>query len=97
VKTLRALLRALAFMRLNRDETLQNSMAWLGLDRDLAERSYDAMLPNYAFDGSMDRDQFGKYVDMIANRRAAWQKNFSLADVSDFSFVEQASRDLAVK
>jgi len=97
-KTLRALLKAMAFIRQNRDETVQRVMDWLALDRELAERSYGAMVSNYAFDGTMDRQQLSQYVQLVAQRRpGAPQKNFSLADVTDFSFIEQARRELAGK
>jgi NitT/TauT family transport system substrate-binding protein len=97
-KALRALLKAMAFIRQNRDETVQRAMEWLALDRDLAERSYEAMVFNYAFDGIMDRQQLSQYVELVSRRRpGAPQKNFSLADVADFSFVEQARRELAGK
>lgn len=94
-KTLLALLKALAFIRQNRDETVQKAMAWLSLDRDLAERSYEAMVPNYAFDGTMDRQQLSQYVEFVSRRRpGAPQKRYNLQDVADFSFVEQARREL---
>lgn len=97
-KTLRAILKALAFMRKNRDETVQRTMEWLAIDRDLAERSYDAMLPNYSLDGNIDREQLVRYVELVSQRRpGAPQKHFSLADVADFSFIEQAHRELADK
>ena len=97
-KTLRAILKALAFMRKKRDETVQRTMEWLAIDRDLAERSYDAMLPNYSLDGNIDREQLVRYVELVSQRRpGAPQKHFSLADVADFSFIEQAHRELADK
>jgi ABC-type nitrate/sulfonate/bicarbonate transport system substrate-binding protein len=94
-KVLRGILKAMAFIRQNRDETVQKAMEWLALDRDLAARSYDAMLPNYAFDGTMDRQQLSQYVDLISQRRSgAAQKNFSLAEVADFTLVEQVRREM---
>jgi ABC-type nitrate/sulfonate/bicarbonate transport system substrate-binding protein len=94
-KTLRAILKAMMFMRQNRAETVQKAVEWLALDRDLAGRSYDAMISNYAFDGVMDRQQLSQYVELVSQRRAgAPQKNFSLGDVADFSFLEQARREL---
>ncbi|MGE5819593.1 MAG: ABC transporter substrate-binding protein [Deltaproteobacteria bacterium] len=93
-KMLRAILKAMVFIRQNRDETVQKALEWLALDRDLAERSYEAMLSNYAFDGTMDRQQLSQYVDLVSRRRpGAPQKNFSLADVADFSLIEQARRE----
>jgi NitT/TauT family transport system substrate-binding protein len=97
-KTLRAILKALAFMRKNRDETVQKTLEWLAIDRDLAERSYDVMLPNYALDGNIDREQLARYVEFVSQRRPeAPQKHFSLTDVVDFSFIAQARRELAEK
>jgi ABC-type nitrate/sulfonate/bicarbonate transport system substrate-binding protein len=97
-KTLRAILKAMTFIRQNRDETVQKAMEWLALDRDLAARSYDAMVSNYAFDGTMDRRQLSHYVDLVSRRRPGVpQKNFSLADVADFSLIEQARRELETR
>jgi ABC-type nitrate/sulfonate/bicarbonate transport system substrate-binding protein len=94
-KLLRAVLKAMVFIRQNRDETVQKAMEWLALDRDLAARSYDAMLPNYAFDGTMDRGQLAQYVQLVSQRQPrATHKTFSLADVADFSMVEQARREI---
>ena len=94
-KVLRAVLKAMAFIRQNRDETVQKAMEWLALDRDLATRSYDAMVSNYAFDGTMDRQQLAQYVELVSQRHPrASQKNFSLADVVDFSMTEQARREM---
>src|ERR1051325_5628354 len=50
-KVLRALLKGMRQMKERRDEAVAVAMEWLGLDRELAERSYDIMLPNYALDG----------------------------------------------
>jgi hypothetical protein len=70
-------------------------MEWLALDRDLAERSYDAILSNYALDGNIDREQLARYVELVSQRcPGAPQKHFSLVDVADFSFIEQARREL---
>jgi ABC-type nitrate/sulfonate/bicarbonate transport system substrate-binding protein len=97
-KTLRAVLKAMTFIRQNRDETVQRAMEWLALDRDLAGRSYDAMIANYAFAGIMDRQQLSQYVDLVSRRRPGVpQKNFSLGDVADFSVIEQARRELETR
>jgi ABC-type nitrate/sulfonate/bicarbonate transport system substrate-binding protein len=94
-RMLRAILKAMTFIRQNRDDTVRTAMEWLALDRDLAGRSYDAMVSNYAFEGTMDRQQLSQYVDLISQRRpGASQKSFSLADVADFTAVEQARREL---
>jgi ABC-type nitrate/sulfonate/bicarbonate transport system substrate-binding protein len=94
-KTLRAILKAMAFIRQNRGETVQKAMEWLALDRDLAARSYDAMISNYAVDGTMDRRQLSEYIDLISQRRPGRPpKNLSFGDVADFSVIEQARREL---
>lgn len=97
-KTLRAVLKAMAYMRKNREDTVLKTMEWLSLDRDLAERSYEAMLPNYAVDGNIDREPFKEFVELIAKRRAgAPQKNISVTDVADFSLLGEARRDAGRK
>jgi hypothetical protein len=68
-------------------------MAWLSIDRELAERSYDVMLPNYSYDGMISMEGL-KAIDLITKRGTAPTKTFSPTDLTDFSLLEQARREL---
>ena len=67
-------------------------MGWLAIDRDLAERSYDVMLPNYSYDGMIPMEGLKASIDLI---QSPPRKTFSPADMTDFSLLEEARRELA--
>ena len=95
-KVLRSVLNGLKYLRGHREEAVTMAMEWLSLDRDLAERSYDVMLPNYSLDGGIDPAALKASVELIGQRsgsRGQW-KNFSVADFTDFSFLEEVRRGL---
>jgi len=71
-------------------------MGWLAIDRDLAERSYDVMLPNYSYDGMIPMEGLKASIDLIQSRSAGPpRKTFSPADMTDFSLLEEVRRELA--
>jgi ABC-type nitrate/sulfonate/bicarbonate transport system substrate-binding protein len=94
-KVLRALLKGMRHLKERRDEAVATAMEWLSLDRELAERSYDIMLPNYSLDGSIDPVALQASLDQLSQRRGGTGKDFSVKDVTDFSFLEEVRRELA--
>jgi NitT/TauT family transport system substrate-binding protein len=95
-KVLRTVLKSLKFLRENREDAVRVAMEWLSIDRDLAERSYDMMLPNYSYDGSISTEGLKASIDLIASRSAGpSRKTFSPADMTDFSILEMARKELA--
>jgi ABC-type nitrate/sulfonate/bicarbonate transport system substrate-binding protein len=93
-KVLRALLKGMRKMKERRDEAVAVAMEWLGLDRELAERSYDTMLPNYALDGRIDPAALQGSIDQLNQRRGPGSKNITPADVTDFTLLEQVRKEL---
>jgi len=93
-KVLRALLKGMRQMKERRDEAVAVAMEWLGLDRELAERSYDTMLPNYALDGRIDPAALQASIDQLNQRRGPGSKNITPADVTDFTLLEQVRKEL---
>jgi NitT/TauT family transport system substrate-binding protein len=93
-KVLRTVLKSLRFLRENREEAVRVAMAWLSIDRELAERSYDVMLPNYSYDGMISMEGLKASIDLITKRGTAPSKTFSPADLTDFSLLEEARREL---
>jgi len=93
-KVLRALLKGMRQMKERRDEAVAVAMEWLGLDRELAERSYDIMLPNYALDGRIDPASLQGSIDQLNQRRSPGSKTITPADVLDFTLLEQVKKEL---
>ena len=95
-KVLRAILKSMRYLRENRDESVKVAMDWLALDRDLAERSYDLMVPNYSYDGSISLEGLRASIDLIAKRSAgSSSKAFSPAEMVDFSLLEEVRKELS--
>lgn len=95
-KVLRAVLKGIKYLKEDREGAVQIAMEWLSLDRDLAERSYDVMLPNYSPDGSIDSGALKASIDLVAQGRGGriLKQNFSLSDIADFSLLEEARKGL---
>ena len=95
-KVLRTVLKSMKYLRENREESVRVAMEWLSIDRDLAERSYDMMLPNYSYDGTIATEGLKASIDLIAKRSAGTaRKTFSPSDMLDFSILEEARRELS--
>jgi hypothetical protein len=53
------------------------------------------MLPNYSYDGMISMDGLKASIDLIAARSAGpSRKTFSPADMTDFSILEVARKEL---
>jgi NitT/TauT family transport system substrate-binding protein len=93
-KILRAFLKGMRQMKERRDEAVAVAMEWLGLDKELAERSYDIMLPNYALDGRIDPASLQASIDQLNQRRSPGSKTITPAEVTDFTLLEQVRKEL---
>ena len=93
-KILRALLKGMRQMKDRRDEAVATAMDWLTLDRELAERAYDIMLPNYSIDGRIDASSLQASLDQLNQRRGGSGKALTPADVTDYSLLEQVRKEL---
>ena len=90
---IRALLKAMRHLKSHREETVRLAMEWLSMDRDLAERSYDVMLPNYSFDGSIDPAALQASIDLLSRRGdGSNRKKLSAKDIADFSLLEETRK-----
>jgi NitT/TauT family transport system substrate-binding protein len=91
-KMLRATVRALVFVRENRDETIRLVMDHLKLDRAVAEESYELVKEAYSPDGSMS-DQGFRLVSEL-QRETNFAKTGPAAQMSDFSLLRQVQSQL---
>jgi NitT/TauT family transport system substrate-binding protein len=91
-KMLRATVRALVFVRENRDETIRLVMDHLKLERAIAEESYELVKDAYSPDGSMS-DQGFRLVSEL-QRETGFAKAGPAAQMSDFSLLRQVQGQL---
>ena len=94
-KVLRALLKGMQHIKAQRADTVRIAMEWLSLDRDLVERSLEVMIPNYSFDCGIDPVGLAAMIDVVSKARGyALKKTLSLADVVDFSLLEEVRKEI---
>lgn len=97
-RVIRSVLKGLKYLKEHREEAITMAMDWLSLDRDLAERSYDVMLPNYSIDGKIDPAALKASMELIGQSRpGGLKKDYAVADIADFSFLEEVRRGLEPK
>jgi len=92
-RTVRALVKAILFMRRNREESVRAAMSWLALDRDVAEKSYDMALDSFSEDGSPTLKGLQNSVT-LEKQRAGIKEDIPLTKVFDFSLLQEVHGEL---
>jgi NitT/TauT family transport system substrate-binding protein len=92
-RTVRALVKAILFMRKNREESVRAAMSWLALDRDVAEKSYDMALDSFSEDGSPTLKGLQNSVT-LEKQRAGIKEDIPLTKVFDFSLLQDVHGEL---
>ena len=88
-RTVRAAIKAILFMRKNKEQSVRIMMSWLALDRDVAEKSYDMALDSFSEDGSPSRKGLMTSIEL-----AGVKENVSPSRVFDFSLLQEAQSEL---
>jgi len=89
---LRSVLKAMHFVKNNKSETVR-AMTAFNLKSDEAERGYEIMSQVYAFDGRLDIEAIAEVIkEAQVNPTPALIKQ-----VNDFSVLEEAMKELALK
>jgi NitT/TauT family transport system substrate-binding protein len=88
-RTVRAAIKAVLFMRKNKEQSVRIMMSWLALDRDVAEKSYDMALDSFSEDGSPSRKGLMTSIEL-----AGVKENVSPSRVFDFSLLQEAQSEL---
>jgi NitT/TauT family transport system substrate-binding protein len=91
-RMLRATIRALVFVRENREETIRLVMDHLKLDRATAEESYELVKDAYSLDGGMS-DQGFRLVSEL-QRETGFARAGPAAQMSDFSILRRVQSQL---
>ncbi|MSP41052.1 MAG: ABC transporter substrate-binding protein [Deltaproteobacteria bacterium] len=92
-RTVRALVKAILFMRKNREESVRVAMSWLALDRDVAEKSYDMALDSFSEDGSPTLKGLQNSV-ALERQRVGIKEEIPLSKVFDFSLLQEVHAEL---
>jgi ABC-type nitrate/sulfonate/bicarbonate transport system substrate-binding protein len=88
-RVVRAVVKAMLFMRKNREESVRIMMSWLSLNRDVAEKSYDMALDSFSEDGSPSRKGLMTSIEL-----AGIKEEIPLSKVFDFSFLQEVHNEL---
>lgn len=88
-RVVRAVVKAMLFMRKNREESIRIMMSWLALNRDVAEKSYDMALDSFSEDGSPSRKGLMTSIELSGAK-----EEVPLSKVFDFSFLQEVHNEL---
>jgi ABC-type nitrate/sulfonate/bicarbonate transport system substrate-binding protein len=88
-RVVRAVVKAMLFIRKNREESVRITMSWLSLNRDVAEKSYDMALDSFSEDGSPSRKGLMTSIEL-----SGVKEEVPLAKVFDFSFLQEIHNEL---
>ena len=88
-RVVRAVVKAMLFIRKNREESIRIMMSWLSLNRDVAEKSYDMALDSFSEDGSPSRKGLMTSIEL-----AGIKEEIPLSKVFDFSFLQEVHSEL---
>jgi len=92
-RTMRAVVKAILFMRKNKEQSVRAAMNWLALDRDVAEKSYDMALDSFSEDGSPTLKGLQNSVT-LEKQRAVIKEEIPLTKVFDFSALQEVHSEL---
>ena len=95
-KVLRAVLRALAFVRENRQETINIMTRWLNDTQEIAAASYDVLVSELSRDGTFSDAEIEFSVDQF-KMSVGSTKPIPLGQVRDFTMLRQAQKELGVR
>ena len=92
-KVIRALLRGLRFVRERREETVAIMAQWLALKPDVANKSYDLIIPGFSADGAISDATWQAIIDLRV-QSLNLPKPASLDQVRDFTVLREVQKEL---
>jgi ABC-type nitrate/sulfonate/bicarbonate transport system substrate-binding protein len=92
-KVIRALLRGLRFVRERREETVAIMAQWLSLKPDVANKSYDLIIPGFSSDGAISDATWQAIIDLRV-QSLNLPKPASLDQVRDFTILREVQKEL---
>lgn len=92
-KVVRAVVRGLRFVRERRDETVAIMAQWLGQKPDIANKSYDLIVPGFSQDGAITDATWQAIIDQRV-QGLNLPKPASLDQVRDFTVLREVQKEL---
>jgi ABC-type nitrate/sulfonate/bicarbonate transport system substrate-binding protein len=92
-RVVRAMVKAITFLRKNKEGSVRTAMSWLALDRDVAEQSYDMALDSFSEDGSPSLKGLQNSI-ALEKQRAGTKEDIPVTKVFDFSLLQEVHAEL---
>jgi ABC-type nitrate/sulfonate/bicarbonate transport system substrate-binding protein len=95
-RVIKASIKANRYIHQNREGTIQVMTAWLKIDKEIAAVTYDSVVKAYNDDGSVPESGLRLAVEE-ARRLGKVEREVALSEVSDFSILREAQREMGIK
>ena len=95
-RVIRAGIKANRYILQNRDGTIQVMMQWMRIDKDTATATYDGSVKTFNDDGSVTDSGLRIAIDE-ARKATNITREVAFSEVSDFSVLREAQREMGVK
>jgi ABC-type nitrate/sulfonate/bicarbonate transport system substrate-binding protein len=92
-RVIKASIKATRYIRQNRDGTLPVMVQWLKIDKEMATRTYDAMVKTFSEELALPEAGLRLLID-DAKRVGKSNREVSLTDVADLSMLREAQKEL---
>ena len=92
-RVIRALVRGLRFVRERRDDTVAIMAQWLGQKPDVANKSYDLIVPGFSQDGAISDATWQAIIDQRV-QTLNLPRPASLDQVRDFALLREVQKEL---
>jgi hypothetical protein len=89
----KASLKALRFIRKEREKTIATAMKFAGMDQSLATGMYDDLIGSFTHNGTVDEETQRNDLDVIRQMLKA-QESIPIQRAYDFRFAREADRQL---
>jgi ABC-type nitrate/sulfonate/bicarbonate transport system substrate-binding protein len=94
-RIIKAGIKANRYIHQNREGTVQVMMDWLKINKEIAAATYDSVSKAFNEDGSLPEKGLRLAIDE-AKRIGKVDREVSLGEVADLSFVKEAQRELGI-
>ncbi len=95
-RVIKAGIKANRYIHQNREGTIQIMTAWLKIDKEIAAVTYESVVKAYNDDGSVPESGLRLAVEE-ARRLGKVEREVALSEVSDFSILREAQRELGIQ
>lgn len=94
-KVIKAFLRAVRFMREEREQTIPLVLEWTGISKEMAEKSYDLIVRNFSVTGEPTAKGMSVVLEQV-KKEMQLGADIPVARVADFSLLKAAHKELGI-